>query len=209
MSENRTHRRRRACTLAAGLLTSLLAAHVPAARADAGASPPAAASRGVRTEPVPIPGSSLVRGRSTIVVDAPLARVRAAVLDFPRYPEFMPHFNACRVLGRSASGGRDLYVEVAALRGAVKMWARVDAQKATRADGIETHAIRFVEGNVRALSAVWRLKPLEEGKTELSLEIFLHPRLPLPAKLINRENLDGSARGVAAVRARAEAEREK
>lgn len=204
MSEIRTHRRRRACTLAAALLASSLAGHVPAARADSGASPPAAASRGVRTEAVPIPGSSLVRGRSTAVVDAPLARVRAAVLDFARYPEFMPHFNICRVLGKSASGGRDIYLEVAALHGAVKMWARMDAQKATRVGGVETHALRFVEGNVRDLSAVWRLKPLDGGKTELSLEVFLHPRLPLPAKLINNENLDGSAQGVAAVRARAE-----
>ncbi|HSN99123.1 MAG TPA: SRPBCC family protein [Candidatus Nanopelagicales bacterium] len=199
----RIRTRRPAPVLAAGLAAALLSVTVPAAHAEA--PPPAHdASRAVRTEPVPIPGTHLVRGRSTLVVDAPVSRVRAAIRAFSRYPEFMPHFRTCRIIGRSPSGGRDLYLEVEALHGAVKMWARVDAMKPAEADGVETHAIRFLEGNVRELSATWRLRPLSGSQTELSLEIFLHPRLPLPVSLLNSENLDGSARGVQAIRARSE-----
>ncbi|MCC6557668.1 MAG: SRPBCC family protein [Polyangiaceae bacterium] len=157
-----------------------------------------------RTESIPIPGTKLVRGRTTLVVRAPLARVRAAVLDFAHYPEFMPHFTTCRVIGRSPSGGRDVYMEVAALHGAVKMWARLDARKPVTADGVETHEMRKLDGNVEDLHAIWRLRPLDAGRTELSLEIFLQPRIPLPASLLNAENVDGSARGAVAVRARSE-----
>jgi ribosome-associated toxin RatA of RatAB toxin-antitoxin module len=192
-----------------------LAAVVLAAALTSGAAAPAergagtvplrvAGTEGMRTEPIPIPGSDLVRGRTTLVIHAPLAKVRAVVRDFTRYPEFMPHFRACRILGRSPSGGRDVYMEVVALHGAMKMWARLDARKPVTADGLETHDLRFMEGNVRDFTATWRLRALEAGRTELSLEVFLRPNVPLPARLLNDENLDGSAKGAAAIRARVE-----
>jgi ribosome-associated toxin RatA of RatAB toxin-antitoxin module len=160
--------------------------------------------RQAKTESIRIPGSKLVRGRTTLVVGAPLAKVRSTVLDFAHYPDFMPHFRKCRVLGRSPSGGRDIYMEVAALHGAVRLWARIDAKKPVKMGEVEIHELAFVEGNVNELSAIWRLKPIDARTTELSLEIFLHPKLPLPARMINEENVGGSAMGATAVRARAE-----
>ncbi len=161
---------------------------------------------GVATVPVPVGGgSALVHGRSTVTVNAPIERVREVMLGFPHYPEFMPHYSNCRVLGRTPTGGRDVYMEVEALHGAVHMWARVDVPKPSMVDDTETYATRFLEGNVRDFQATWRLKKLDAAKTELSLEVFLHPKIPLPDGLINDENLDGSANGVAAMRTRAEA----
>jgi len=211
-----------------GLGLSALAPTLPAAGLDRGpetrpaantasvvAAPPEAAteeppdyvfvsSEEPETVPVPIPGSELVRGRSTITVAAPIDKVRAAVLDFPHYAEFMPHYAKCKLLGRTAGGARDVYMEVSALHGAVTMWARVAVQKPKTVDGVEMHEARFVEGNVKQLAATWRLKKLDNDKTELSLEIFLDPAIPLPKKVINHENLDGSADGVRAMKARAE-----
>jgi ribosome-associated toxin RatA of RatAB toxin-antitoxin module len=159
---------------------------------------------GIASVAVPIGNTGFSRGRSTVVVKAPLERVRAAVLSFERYPEFMPHYKKCRVLGRTPSGGWDIYMEVSALQGAVTMWARIEIQKPGVEDGVETYASRFVSGNVQDLQATWRLEKIDTQTTRLSLEVFLRPKLPLPKSLLNAENLDGSARAVAAVRTRVE-----
>lgn len=156
--------------------------------------------------PVPIGSTGFSRGRSTVIVKAPIERVRAAVLSFGRYPEFMPHYKQCRLLGRTRTGGWDLYMEVSALHGAVTLWARVEIQKPTVADGVETYTSRFISGNVRDLQATWRLEKIDADKTRLSLEVFLRPKMPLPKRLINAENLEGSARAIAAIRARVEQE---
>jgi ribosome-associated toxin RatA of RatAB toxin-antitoxin module len=163
-----------------------------------------AAQPGVVTVAVPIGRSKLVRGRSTVMVAAPIDRVRAQILAFSRYPEFMPHYSACRVIGPSPSGGRDVYMQVEALHGAVQMWARLDVKKPVQLDGREVIETAFLDGNVKELSARWAMKRIDDARTELMLEVFLEPRLPLPVTLLNRENLDGSANGVFAMKTRSE-----
>ncbi|WP_437878200.1 type II toxin-antitoxin system RatA family toxin [Sorangium sp. So ce513] len=159
---------------------------------------------GVASVAVPIGGTGFSRGRSTAVIKAPIERVRATVLAFERYPDFMPHYKKCRVLGRTPSGGWDVYMEVSALHGAVSMWARIEMQRAVAADGAETYSSRFVSGNVQDLQATWRLEKVDDQSTRLSLDVFLRPKLPLPKSLLNAENLEGSARAIAAIRARVE-----
>ncbi|WP_438019955.1 SRPBCC family protein [Sorangium sp. So ce315] len=159
---------------------------------------------GVASVAVPIGSTGFSRGRSTAVIKAPIERVRATVLSFERYPDFMPHYKKCRVLGRTPSGGWDVYMEVSALHGAVSMWARIEMQRAAAADGVETYSSRFVSGNVQDLQATWRLEKIDDQSTRLSLDVFLRPKLPLPKRLLNAENLDGSARAIAAVRMRVE-----
>jgi len=162
-----------------------------------------AASGEVTTVPVRIEGSNFVRGMSTVVVNAPIDKVRERVLAFGEYPEFMPYYTKCRVLGRTPRG-REVFMEVAALHGAIKMWARIEVLKPVTVDGVETHDTRFLQGNVRDLKAAWRLKKLAADKTELSLELFLLPKVPLPTSVINDANLESSADGVAALKRRIE-----
>jgi len=153
---------------------------------------------------VPVEGTDLVRGKSTVSVAATIDRVREVVLDFGHYPEFMPHYTNCKVLGRKPGGARDVYMEVEALHGAVKLWARVEMSKQVAADGVETYASKFVEGNVKDFHAVWQLKKIDDGHTQLSLEVFLYPNLPMPSRLMNEQNMEKSALGVLAMRTRAE-----
>ena len=162
-----------------------------------------AASGEVTTVPVRIEGSNFVRGMSTVVVNAPIDKVRERVLAFGDYPEFMPHYTKCRVLGRTPRG-REVFMEVTALHGAVKMWARIEVLKPVMVDGVETHDTRFLQGNVKDLKAAWRLKKLAPDKTELSLELFLLPKVSLPTSLINEANLESSADGVLALKRRTE-----
>jgi len=157
---------------------------------------------GPRTVSVPIPGTGLVRGKSTLVIDAPIDKVRATVLDFAHYAEFMPHYRKCKMLGRTQAGGHEVYMEVIAINGLVTMWARVEVTKATTVDGVEIHETKFLEGNVKDLRATWRLRKIDDASTEVTLEVFLHPRLPLPDSMINKENLGGSADAVLAVKKR-------
>lgn len=183
------------------------ARRTPAPKLSAAQQDESEAPADVPTERVAVPigdGSDLARGRSTVIVGAPIHRVRESVLDFNRYAEFMPHYRKCRVLGRTSSGARDVYMEVEALFGAVVMWARIEMPKATMIDGVETYASKFIEGNVKDFAATWRLRAVDEAHTELSLEVFLHPKIPMPDAMMNEENLDGSSQGVVAMKARAE-----
>jgi ribosome-associated toxin RatA of RatAB toxin-antitoxin module len=172
------------------------------------APPPPAPGGGVRVVAIPIAGTNFVRGRATLEVSAPLAKVREAVLDFGHYAEFMPYYKSSRVLGRTAAGARDVYMEIEALHGAVRLWVEIEIPKATIAEGVETYEARFVKGNVKDFKAIWRLRRIDDSATELSLEVFLEPQLPLPTALVNKGNLAGSFKGVTAIRARIESESE-
>jgi len=178
-------------------------AQIPASApsTDAQRSPSPAAA--VVPIAVPIPGSELIRGRATVEVRAPIQVVREAVLGFGSYPDFMPHYENCKLLGRTPAGARDVYMEISALHGAVRMWARVEVAKRAE-EGAEVFEAKLVEGNVDDLMATWWLRRLDTTRTELTLEVFLKPRLPMPTEIMNKENLKGAARGVAAMRARAE-----
>jgi ribosome-associated toxin RatA of RatAB toxin-antitoxin module len=152
-------------------------------------------------EAIAIPGSDLVHGRATVVVKAPIDKVREAVLGFAHYPEFMPHYTAARVIGPT-SGGKEVYMQIEALHGAVSMSANVEVPKPAMIDGVETYDTKFLKGNVDDFKAVWRMKKIDDQSTELSLEVFLKPKLPLPHQLINSENMNGAVKGVVAMRAR-------
>ncbi|HTN89225.1 MAG TPA: hypothetical protein VL242_36355, partial [Sorangium sp.] len=92
---------------------------LPAAAGDdltAERAQPAPDRAGVTSVAVPIGSTGFTRGRSTAVVKASMERVRATVLSFDRYPEFMPHYKKCRLLGRTPPGGWDVYMEVSALQ---------------------------------------------------------------------------------------------
>lgn len=157
---------------------------------------------------VPIPGSDLVRGRAKVTVAAPIDAVRARVLAFGDYARFMPHYSSSKILGRTKSGEREIYMEVTALHGAVRFWARMAVRKSVAAvGGVETYDVSMLEGNVKDFHAVWRLRAIDEAHTELELEVFLLPRLPLPAGLLNAENLQGASKGVHAMRSFVERKR--
>lgn len=146
----------------------------------------------------------LVRGRSTVRVDAPLDRVRAAVLRFNDYASFMPHYRASRVIDKTADRTK-VYMQIAALHGLVRMGAQIWFPNAPETvDGWLTYASSFESGNVDDFKAIWRLKPIDEAHTLLSLEVFLSPRLPLPVSERNKENLAGALRGALAMRDRIE-----
>ncbi|MEP7126810.1 MAG: SRPBCC family protein [Byssovorax sp.] len=172
--------------------------------APAAAPAPPLEGDGPRSDAVPVDGTDYVRGRTSVKVHAPIARVRESVVDFGHYAEFMPHYRSAKLLGRTATGARDVYMEIEALNGVVIMWVEMEFPKPTITGGVEITESRFIKGNVDDFKAVWRLRKIDEETTELSLEVFLQPSIPLPTSLINKENVDGSLKGVIAMRGRIE-----
>jgi hypothetical protein len=194
-------------TLITALITAAVAGMAPAsagAEVRQQAAVPVTPAADPVAESVPIPGTDLVRGRAKVVVHAPMHLVRQRLLAFDEYAEFMPHYNRSKDLGRTKGGGRNVYMEVYALRGAARMWARMNVAKAEWRGGVETYDVSFIEGNVRDFHATWRLRQVDQAHTELELEVFLQPKLPIPANLLNRENMDGAVKGVIAMRNRVE-----
>lgn len=177
---------------------------LPASLSDAPPPPLGEPADEPKGSGVAIPGSDLVRGSATVVVHAPVSKVREAALGFGSYAEFMPHYKKARVLGRTAAGARDVYMEIDVLHGALSMWARVEVPKPVTDGDVETITMRFVEGNVRELSGGWRIRRVDDERTELTLEIFLKPTIPLPASVLNDENISGAVKGVVAMRDRIE-----
>ena len=153
---------------------------------------------------VPIQGTEMVRGSATVVVHAPIDKVREAVLGFGEYSQFMPHYKKCKLLGRTPAGSRDVYMEITALHGAVSMWGRLEVPKPAVVDGVETVEMKLIEGNVKDLKGTWRFSRVDDDHTQLTLEVFLLPNIPLPMSILNEENVKGAVNGVVAMRTRAE-----
>ena len=154
------------------------------------------------SEPVTHRGEML-RGRATVRVNAAPSVVRKQILALDEYAEFMPHYRSARTLGRKPDGAREIYMQWEALHGAVKLWARMNLARTDDGDA-EVWATEFVDGNVDEAYAAWRIEPTEDGKTKLTLETFLDPKLPVPQSLLNEENVNAAIKAVKAMRDRCE-----
>jgi ribosome-associated toxin RatA of RatAB toxin-antitoxin module len=158
-------------------------------------------------EPVgmPIDGSDLVEAKASVMVNAPIDKARTIVLKFDDYPQFMPEYSDCKVLGKLPSGNNKVYMEITTLGGVAKMYANVEILAAVKEGASETHAGKFIDGNVKQFKAVWTLTKTDETHTEVGLLVFLQPNIPLPDFLVNKANLDGAKKGVLAMKRRIEA----
>lgn len=121
-------------------------------------------------------------GAARTVVEAPQTVVRSVVTDFNRYEDFITRFKSAKIVGRSGDK-TDVYLQVPIMKGAIKIWAvvRFDPPKANGGD--EVISGKMIKGNVKRLDAVWRIKRLDEQKTELTLELLIIPELPVPEGL--------------------------
>jgi ribosome-associated toxin RatA of RatAB toxin-antitoxin module len=172
------------------------------ARADepvrAAAGPAKAVRYALRT-----PASSIDAGGARVRVRAPTSVVEKVVTDFNSYPEFIRKFERARVLGRSGKQ-TDVYLQVPILKGAAKVWAVVRFSPPRVQNGVRIIEGRMVKGNVDKLEATWRIKRIDERTTELSLELLIEPKLPVPGSLVTKEVASAADTAVSGSRTRAE-----
>lgn len=146
----------------------------------------------VEGQAVPVEGSDLVRGRATVVVNAPIATVRDHVTDYGAYADYLPRQKRSQVLRRNRDGSHEVYFQWAALHGAMKVWVRAEMRPRTEGD-VEIYESHILDGNVNDAAAVWRLRSIDGKTTEVTIELFLDPQFAMPAALINRGIVSGAA----------------
>ena len=154
---------------------------------------------------VPVAGTSIRAGLARTAVNASMAVVRETITDFGHYAEYMPAFERSRVLAKSPEG-TDVYLRVPILHGAARLWAVVRFAPIER-DGRGERVVGKMQGqgNIDDMRAVWRLEPVDDNHTILSLELLLVPKLPVPSSLVTEELEGASEKAVTQSRVRAEA----
>ncbi len=141
-------------------------------------------------------------GRGEIFVDAPIAYVRAAVLDFGNWPASIPRFEKVKVLGIDGKGATEVYLQMPILKGAAKIWTvqRFDPPAVDVAG--EKVVGHFVKGNVDDLRATWRYRPIDAAHTILTLEIYVDPKMDVNEALLTTQLEDAGGEGCLGIRDR-------
>jgi ribosome-associated toxin RatA of RatAB toxin-antitoxin module len=147
------------------------------------------------------PGQSVERGRASVLLDVPADRVIAVVQDYAQYKEFLPNFEASRVLSQRGAAAL-VFVQVAIMKGAAHIWAELKL-KPRKSEG-PTHVIeaKMLKGNVDHMEALWEVTPVDAQRTLVSFEIIVDPNLPLPSSLISDENRKTARKTLRALRER-------
>jgi hypothetical protein len=157
------------------------------------------------------PGKSDRYGHAETLVHAPLSAVRAQVLDFARYRDFMPsRFKTSRVVGHGPDGSVDLYTQFLVLHGLVTFWS-VTHFNPPRPIEPNTEIVegKMVpgKGNIEDLDVIWTLRSLDDQWTVLKADMLIKPGLPAPQWAIDEELRDSAMFGVDAVHDKAQGNR--
>jgi hypothetical protein len=144
-------------------------------------------------------------GHSEVLINAPMAAVRAQVLDFSHYKEFAPDkFKNARMVAKEGSNV-DMYFQVPIMHGMMTLWyiARFGGTKVT-APGTEVVEGKFVRGNIKDMNIVLTMRSIEPNWTVLSCDLLLVPNLPAPQSAIDEELRDAAMQAVDAIKDRAQ-----
>jgi ribosome-associated toxin RatA of RatAB toxin-antitoxin module len=182
------------------LLVGLLLALGTSLSSASQASP---ASRNVQRFDVKVANSAMDAGAARVLAQAPTNTVRSVVTDYAHYSSIVTHFEQARVVGRSGAQ-TDVYLEVPILKGVGKIWAVVRFSPPEAQGDQEIIRGRLVKGNVKRLDATWRIKKIDDKKSDLTLELLIVPDLPAPKSLITGELRKAAGKAVNSARNEAE-----
>jgi len=152
------------------------------------------------------PGSSARYGHGEVLVNAPLAAVKTAAVDFAHYKDLHKKLATARVVAKNGDTV-DLYVKLPVKLGPVEIeqW-QVIRFAAPRADGEAGFVLegRGVQGNMKEGHVVVSARAVDERRTVLKVDLLLQSRLPAPQSLVDEELRDGALDIAAGLRARAQ-----
>jgi ribosome-associated toxin RatA of RatAB toxin-antitoxin module len=160
---------------------------------------------GLQSRTVAVAGAKHSAGRADVLVAAPVATVRAAVLAYERYGQMIPRFQKVKVLARNGLGA-DVYLVLPVMHGAASIWSvqRFAPPVAAAKGGNETVTSASVKGNVDALRTTWRYRAVDGGHTLLSVEIYVEPKLAVPSALVAGEAEKAAREAVVSMQAHTE-----
>jgi ribosome-associated toxin RatA of RatAB toxin-antitoxin module len=148
---------------------------------------------------IPTAGSEVDTGGAILGVHAPIDQVLKVVKSYGRYHQILPRVSASRVVGKTGQS-TDVYLRCPILGGVAHVWgvARFTPKKWGKKG--KKVVGRYVKGNLDGFHGLWKLYPCSDVRTILRLEIFLIPKIPLPASVITPELEWAADKGVTAVR---------
>lgn len=150
------------------------------------------------------PSTKQTWGRAQIYVDAPMKDVRAAILDYGNWSQFITRFQKSKLLKKESSGAAEVYLQMPILKGAATLWA-VEKFDAPVPEGKGEKIVgKYQKGNVEDLQAVWHYRPIDDGHTVVTLEIYVQPKLAVPDGLMISQREDAAGEGVIGVKDRAQ-----
>jgi hypothetical protein len=154
------------------------------------------------------PGHADRFGHAETLIHAPLVAVRARVLDYAHYKDFMPDkFKTSRVIGHGVDGSADVYIQIKVMGGMVTLWDVTRfAPLKTVAAGLDVVEGRMLpgKGNVDDVDVVWTLRALDPEWTVLKFDVLLKPGLPVPQFVMDEELRDSAICAVDAIHDRAQ-----
>ena len=144
-----------------------------------------------------------VWGRAQIFVDAPMANVRTAIMDYGNWSTFIKKFQKSKLLKKEGQTA-EVYLQMPILKGAATLWA-VEKFEAPIPDGKGEKIVgKLVKGNVDDLQAVWRYRPVDDKHTVVQLDIYVVPKLAVPDGLMISQREDAAGEAVIGVKDRAQ-----
>jgi hypothetical protein len=152
------------------------------------------------------PGAADRYGRAEVLVHAPLAAVKARVLDFASYKDFSPdRFHNVHVIGKTA-GGTDVYMQLPIMNGVVTLWQVMRFRDvAPLAPGWAIVEGFYEKGNLKRGNATWTLRRVDDTTTLLQFDLLIVPLVPAPQSLVDEELRDAAMQAVDAIRDHAQA----
>ena len=152
-------------------------------------------------ESFPVEGTGIQRFRATVLMDAPVDRVRDVVFDYGKYPESMSIYEKASVLWTTPAGARLVHMQ---LGGIVHRWMRVEIAPPAHQGNVEKYEGHLVQGNVKAFRPSWVLESRGD-RTRVTVDSFIDPDLALvPDALVNSGARDGVRDAMVALTARVE-----
>jgi hypothetical protein len=150
-------------------------------------------------------------GHAETLIHAPLAAVRARVLDYQHYREILPsRFKISRVVGHVPDGSADVYIQIAVMHDMVLLWDVTRFAPVKRqAPDLEVVEGKMLpgKGNVEDFDVVWTMHALDPEWTVLKLDLLLKPNLPAPQSAVDEELRDSAMIAVDVIHDRSQGSR--
>lgn len=114
----------------------------------------------------------------TIVINAPVEKVFDVIIQYERYPEFLPEVKEVRVANRQG-GSLELHYKVDVVK-TIRYSIRVTEERPRRM------AWSFIEGEMmKDNKGSWLLEPEGEGKTRATYNVEMALGLLVPKAVVN------------------------
>ncbi|MGH7270008.1 MAG: hypothetical protein ACREJ3_06215, partial [Polyangiaceae bacterium] len=158
-----------------------------------------------------LPGKTSRYGHAETLVHAPIAVVRAKVLDYGHYRDILPsRFKTSRVVRHAGDGAVDVYMQILVLHGMVTLldvtrFGRVE-QAPQWSEVIEGRMVPG-EGNVEDMDVIWTMRAVGPEWTVLEMDLLLKPGIPAPQSAVDEELRDSARYAVDSMHDRAQGSR--